>query len=190
MKKVLFFVLTVGFLFFFPFNALAEEVHIYLFYGNTCPICETEREYLETLKKKYSDIQIFEYETFDNDENDEKMQTIKKMYHISSRGVPLTIVGDTAILGFNDANQARIESAVRKYQDTDYYDRVGVYLGLFEDEEIVTSEEVPKSEELPTSKEESKEKERTVYWWTIPIVMVVVIFLISFCLYRERKLHQ
>jgi len=140
-KKFLFVVLGIFCFFLSSLDVSAEEVHIYLFYGNTCPVCERERTYLEQLKKEYPDIQIFEFETYENPTNLAHSQAVKDMYSVRGQGVPFTVVGDTAILGFSDAIRSKIESSVKKYQKKDYYDRVGVYLGLFEDEEVIPSSE-------------------------------------------------
>ena len=123
-------------------NVYAEEVHIYLFYGNTCPICEVEREYLKDLKKEYLDIVVHEFEVYDTLENEVYMSAIKDLYKIRQEGVPFTVVGDTALLGFSSSSQSKIRQLVERYQGQDYYDRVGVYLGLYEDEEILSDDVV------------------------------------------------
>ena len=67
-----------------PKEVFAEEVHLYLFYGNTCPICERERAYLETVRENYPDVKIFEYETYQNIENKEAMIELKEMYNFKN----------------------------------------------------------------------------------------------------------
>ncbi len=167
MKKFLFVVLVIFCFFLFSLDVSAEEVHIYLFYGNTCPVCERERAYLELLKKEYPDIQIFEFETYENPTNLAHSQAVKDMYSVRGQGVPFTVVGDTAILGFSDAIRSKIESSVKKYQKKDYYDRVGVYLGLFEDEEVISSSESVLELSESSLNDATLETEKTVVSWSL-----------------------
>lgn len=121
---------------------MENVVRIYLFYGDTCPICENERAYLEELKKEYKNIEIFEYEVYRIQENKTYLANLKEMYSISQDGVPFTIIGDTAILGFSETSKSRFEYLIKKYSTESYEDRVGEYLGLeeIETETIVSSE--------------------------------------------------
>lgn len=166
-----------------PVTVLAEEVHIYLFYGNTCSICEQEKDYLELLQSKYENIRVFEFETFMNEENEQIMNSIKEMYHVKGKGVPFTVVGDTGIYGFSSA---RIESAVKKYGKEDYYDRVGVYLGMFEDEEVVTSE-LPISD-LPVIKE--KENQLSFPFWKILLCIFFAIIIAIFIFIKRKSIDN
>lgn len=167
MKKVYFLILFC--LLFIPSGILAEEVHIYLFYGSTCSICESERSYL----KKLNNVKVHEFEVYDNNDNYNNMKNIKELYGISKEGVPFTVVGDTAILGFNASRQNKVEKLVNKYSDNDYYDRVGVFLGLYEDEEIIEEETLSKEDEEP---EQTKENNNSnwVYLSISGIILIIV----------------
>lgn len=175
-------------IFLFPVSVLAEEVHIYLFYGNTCPICEREREFLESLKFKYDNIQIFEFETYENEENAVYMQSIKDMYQISGGGVPFTVVGDVAVYGFSDSLSNRVESLVKKYQSEDYYDRVGVFLGLFEDEEIIVS---TTDDTVSRNIQETPKKSHSLsIFWIILFSFTIGIILLVKVVFQQKKFHK
>ena len=128
--------------YYFYGDNMENVVRIYLFYGDTCPVCEKERAYLEEVKKEYSNIEIIEYEVYRIRENREHLENLKEMYSISQDGVPFTVIGDTAILGFGGASKARFEYLIKKYSKESYDDRVGNYLGLdeIETETIISSE--------------------------------------------------
>ena len=130
MKKVLMLVILSVML--IPTKVLAEDVHVYLFYGSTCSICEAERKFLKTK----DNIKVHEFEVYNNNKNYEIMNKIKELYGISKEGVPFTVIGDTALLGYNNSRENRMNKLIDKYITNDYYDRVGVYLGLYQDEEI------------------------------------------------------
>ena len=151
MKKIIFLFL---FALFFSFQEVdaSNEVPIYLFYGDTCPICEEERIFLKELKEEYDFIQIYEIETYRSEENNLKLEKVKDLYRISSLGVPFTVIGDTAILGFQESTKSRFISLIEKYQTEDFQDRTGHFLET--GEEWVIEEEEEEQESISSSLEE------------------------------------
>lgn len=188
MKKI---VLLISFLFLFVFcdHVDAKEVHVYLFYGNTCPICENLREYLEEFNND-NEIIIHEFEVYNNEENMNHLTKVKEMYGIKRDGVPFLVIGDRALLGFSDDRKVRIEDYILKYKEEDYYDRVGVYLGLYDDVEI--EEEVVNSSLLTS---DLNTKESLLSWKNVVggIVIVGLLFLLGwqcFSLYKAQNGHK
>lgn len=171
MKKVL--VLIIMCLLLIPNKVLAEKVHVYLFYGSTCSICESEREFL----KSKDNIKVHEFEVYNNDKNYENMNKVKELYGISKQGVPFTVIGDTAILGYNESRHSRMNKLIDKYSTTDYYDRVGIYLGLYQDEEIKTPDE-------PVISEQTKKEEKNVnnHFWTYLSITSLILLIVG-CIY-------
>ena len=39
-----------------------EQLNLYLFWGDGCPHCALEKEYLEDLKKEYKELNVIQYE--------------------------------------------------------------------------------------------------------------------------------
>jgi thiol-disulfide isomerase/thioredoxin len=76
-------------------------VCVYLFYGETCPHCAEEEEFLEELESKYPELQVHGFEIYYNSESRQIYEKITGAYHISTPGVPLTVIGDKAFLGFS-----------------------------------------------------------------------------------------
>ncbi|MGC9149569.1 MAG: hypothetical protein ACP5FX_00410 [Candidatus Micrarchaeia archaeon] len=81
------------------------KVCIILFYGQGCPHCAQEREFLKTLinEEAYKDkIKIIELEVYYNKTNQELYQKTARMLNLSESemGVPLTLIGKKAFLGF------------------------------------------------------------------------------------------
>ena len=176
MKKVLMlFILSVILI---PIKVLAEDVHIYLFYGSTCSICEAEREFLKTK----DNIKVHEFEVYNNNKNYETMNKIKELYGISKEGVPFTVIGDTALLGYNNSRENRINKLIDKYSTTDYYDRVGVYLGLYQDEEIKTTDE-------PVINEQTKKEEKNVnnHFWTYLSITSLILLIVGYIYVLKNK---
>lgn len=109
MKKILIILFT---FFVFNLNVEAKEVNLYLFYGEECPHCEREQQYLEELKEYY-DFNIVKYETWHNEENAELMASVKSKLNIDNPYVPFTVIDNLGLTGFNDNTKAEIESRIK-----------------------------------------------------------------------------
>lgn len=141
MKKIFLFIAL--FLFFIPtsifaiskdyedliYNVVGEDiiedkVNIYLFYGNGCPHCEKEEEFLTKLQEKYKDkIQVFKYETWYNSENTSMMLKIKKTFNLAeNKSVPFTIIGKETYVGYNDYVGKKIENQLIEYLEIENND--------------------------------------------------------------------
>ena len=86
MKKVLF---ILAFLC-FPLFVQAKEfdVNLYFFRGEGCPHCAEEEKFLETIKNKYDNLTIIDYEVWYNDENAELLGKVLDAFDIKKSGVP------------------------------------------------------------------------------------------------------
>jgi glutaredoxin len=86
-------------------NDRDQAIQIHFFYGDGCPHCEKEKEFLETLDQQFTEnIEINEYEVYYNQEDIDVFTEATKQLGIQVAGVPLTIIGDQHIVGFGSAN--------------------------------------------------------------------------------------
>lgn len=119
MKKIF---LTLSFLLLFVLTSVktvkAENVDIYLFYGDGCPHCKAEKEYLNEIKNKY-EITIHEYETWYNSDNEKLMTRVKNALGIENPYVPFTVIGNIGITGFNDSTKNDIEHKIKNYNNSE-----------------------------------------------------------------------
>lgn len=99
-------------LIFFISDVNAKEINIDFFYGNGCPVCAREEKFLEEIEKKY-DVKINKYETWYNEENAKLLDETKEKYNTTGRGVPYTVVEDSAFLGFNTTISSQIEDKIK-----------------------------------------------------------------------------
>lgn len=125
-------------------NVLAKEpVKLYLFYGDGCPHCAAEKEYLEKLQNKHPDMEIIMYEVGYNEENATLMNDVKTRLEKNNQYVPFTVVGETSFTGFNSSFENAIEAAVTECEENKCVDIVSlVQSGEETPEEIITKEEV------------------------------------------------
>ena len=101
-----------------------EKLNLYLFWGDGCPHCALEKEYLEDLKKEYKELNVIQYEVWYNEENNTFLKQIADKTNKSLTGVPVTIIGQTIITGFKESTEQQIKRAIEYYLDNDYQDIV------------------------------------------------------------------
>ena len=98
----------------------ANKINIYLFYSETCPHCHKELLYFETLKQSnYQDkINIYTFEVSDQI-NNANLKKVKELFKENRLGVPYTLIGEQAILGFGDTTSDRIQTILNNYLKED-----------------------------------------------------------------------
>lgn len=114
MKKVLLWsILTIALL--FPMVINAEEVNLYLFHSQDCTHCQSERKWLESIKDKYDNLNIYEYEITRNSDNSALLDKVKERLSSTSNYVPFTVIGEQHWIGWNEDNKAKIIEAIENY---------------------------------------------------------------------------
>lgn len=127
MKKILAFIIL-GIILIIPSNVSAlNEVNIYFFYSDSCKICKEEKPYLEALKDRYFNVRIYSYDA-DSDTGRDLMNEAKKLYNITTSGVPFTIIGDTPFAGFSQASKCNMEKAIYNYSYNKYENKFGTQI--------------------------------------------------------------
>ena len=110
-KKILF-LLTL--LLVLPFTqAQAEKANVTLFYGDGCPHCAKEEEYLEVLQKQLGEnLNVQKYEVWNNKENENLLAQVRTVFDDDNEGVPYLVVGNRDFTGFNDDIAKDIKKAI------------------------------------------------------------------------------
>lgn len=131
MKKILAIFLFA--IFFIPQIVSAQEnINLYFFYGNGCPHCAKEEEFLEKIEQEYDNIEIYKYETWYNRENAQKLAKVARELNLNVGGVPILIVGESVIVGYyNDQVTGRkITDKIEEYSRNGCKDPVAQILGI------------------------------------------------------------
>ncbi len=89
-----------------------KPVILYLFWAEGCPHCAKEKIFLSDLKKKYPSLQIKDYEV-SIPASIEFLKTLSKAYNITPTGVPVTFVGNKALIGFSEKIASQIEETIK-----------------------------------------------------------------------------
>lgn len=128
MKKIgRYILLVISFFFLFNCNVSAKEkVKLYFFHGDGCPHCAEEEKLLKDISKDYPNVKIIELEVWNNKNNALLMKKVGNLMDADITGVPLTVIGSTAIAGYNDSIGQKINRALLFYTEnnSNYIDLV------------------------------------------------------------------
>jgi len=99
-----------------PAKASNNFSDIYFFYGEGCPHCAEERDYLfNVLLKEYPDLKINEYEIYSNKENFDFLKNVSNKLGASVGGVPFLVIGDNYFVGYTKSiTSEAIKQTVQK----------------------------------------------------------------------------
>ncbi len=98
-----------------------NKVNIYLFWGDGCPHCKEEYEYIDSINKKYGKyFNLYGFEVWNNKENAELLNTVTSKLGIKVKGVPFTIIGEKYYSGFSDATKKKIVKAIKSEYNSDF----------------------------------------------------------------------
>ncbi|PIE33775.1 hypothetical protein CSA56_09685, partial [candidate division KSB3 bacterium] len=78
----------------------AETPILYLFWGDGCPHCEKEKEFLQDLRKQYPELEMRWFEVWDHPKFAKLADSLRKAYNIKTASVPMTFLGEWSTVGF------------------------------------------------------------------------------------------
>ena len=158
MKKILKFLIVFAILLLLPVSAKADEkvINIHLFYGNGCPHCAAEEEFLSDYLKDRTDVKLYKYEIWYDSHNQELLSKVQKeMGTTNKNGVPFTVIGKKTIVGYADGvTDEQIKDAINYYLNNDYRDYAGEITGKVKKAEV--KEDITKDESKTEDKKENK----------------------------------
>ena len=168
-------------------NVEAKEItNLYIFYGETCPYCEEEMNYLKKIEKKYKNIKFNYIEVWEHADNEELLEKVKDAYNIKSRGVPITIIDKYYYSGYTEYITPllnRILDKCNKNGCNNYF------------EDIKDNKEVNiKSKKMVYSEEDKLEVERNnilfdngayVFW--IIVGLSILLIIISYVIVKLKR---
>lgn len=158
MKKILKFLIVFAVFLLLPVSAKADEkvINIHLFYGNGCPHCAAEEEFLSDYLKDRTDVKLYKYEVWYDSNNQELLSNVQKeMGTTNKNGVPFTVIGKKTIVGYADGvTDEQIKDAINYYLNNDYRDYAGEITGKVKKTEV--KEDITKDESKTEDKKENK----------------------------------
>ena len=91
----------------------ANPVVIYFFWGDGCPHCAEAEPFLEKLANRYPEVEIRDYEVWNNEENRDLMFSMAEAYGFEAQYVPTIFIGDQHWVGYSEIIGEEIEAAVK-----------------------------------------------------------------------------
>ncbi|MBW6441586.1 hypothetical protein K0B04_01580 [Patescibacteria group bacterium] len=98
----------------------AEKVDIYLFWGEGCPHCVKEKDFLTRLAKEDDNIVIHDYEVYKNLAGRAKLIEASEKLNVEISGVPFLVIGDKYLVGYmsDDTTGKEIERIIEEHKRT------------------------------------------------------------------------
>ncbi len=90
-----------------------HKVVVILIWGNGCPHCAAEREFLSTLEPLYPNLEIRTYEVYYTEPNLAIMEKLAEGGGFEASGVPIAMIGDKHWIGFSDGYAREIEETIQ-----------------------------------------------------------------------------
>jgi glutaredoxin len=115
--------------------AFASEAVIHLFWVDGCPHCVDAKAFLETLEKRYPQIDVKKYEMSADEANEKLLQDILSLYGIRRQTYPAIFIGDLdPVMGYHtdSTTGAEIEEKVQYCLKNRCGDPIGRYLAAGE----------------------------------------------------------
>lgn len=146
-QKILSLIFVLFFIFSTPTEASESGLNVYFFWGDGCPHCEKEKPFLDRLESENENINVYRYEVWKNRKNLELMVKVGKELKLDISGVPVTIIGDEAFVGYSEGYTSKqIEDRVELCLGKGCKDSVAYLIGL--EEKVLVPSDLEDKEEI------------------------------------------
>ncbi len=158
MKKIIP-ILILAFALFIPNCRAEEKIDLYLFYGDGCPHCAAEKEFLDGIKSKYSNLEIHLYETWNSTENNKLLTRVKNALGVQNAYVPFTVINGKGYTGYSENTAYQIEKQIENYD----FSKEDIVLKVIADPtsyDVLHKKEESTSPKVEENRDEEKKEER------------------------------
>jgi glutaredoxin len=92
----------------------ADPAHVYLFYGEGCPHCAREKQFLSQLQQR-EPFDLHEFEVYYHPRNAALLKQVASALEADAGGVPFLVVGDQVFIGYAEGiTDMQIERRIRE----------------------------------------------------------------------------
>lgn len=160
----------------------SESIKAYFFYGDGCPHCAKEMQFLQEMQKVYPNLEIRSFEIYHNKENALLLQKIGKSLNVDVSGVPFSVISDKNFVGYAESiTSEEIKSQIEKCNNSGCPDKIA---------SIMNSKDENKKDSKQNTESENNEKEKIInlpligkidaYKFSLPILTIIMGFLDGF----------
>lgn len=109
----------------------SNSLNAYLFYGDACPHCAKEEQFLSTIEDKYPELKINQFEIYHNQDNVKLFKQVARDLKVNANGVPFLIIGDKSFLGYEEGHTpGEIEKQIQNCLSGGCSDEVAKIVGI------------------------------------------------------------
>ena len=90
-----------------------DQVELVLFWGDGCPHCAAEKEWLATAGEDYPELTVTQYEVWYDEANRQLLLETAADLGFEPTGVPVTVIGDRYWIGWSESIQLEMEEEIR-----------------------------------------------------------------------------
>ncbi|MDN4471636.1 hypothetical protein [Demequina zhanjiangensis] len=83
-----------------------------LFWGDGCPHCAAEKEWLTAYSEQHPELTLTYYEVWYDEANQQLLMDTAAVYGFEVSGVPTTMVGNNVWIGWSESIQAQVQAAL------------------------------------------------------------------------------
>ena len=92
----------------------AENVRMFVFWGEGCPHCDEQKPFLRELEERYSDLEIREFEVFRTNAHHQLFIALSLAHGIEPGSVPTVFVGGRTFVGDGPQIRREMEQTIRQ----------------------------------------------------------------------------
>ncbi len=94
--------------------AMAADVEMYFFWGDSCPHCAAAKPFISELEKEYPELRVTPYEIYNNRDNYDLFILMADAYGMpkNQRGVPAFFIGNEAFSGYHESMHDKFRNLV------------------------------------------------------------------------------
>jgi thiol-disulfide isomerase/thioredoxin len=93
-------------------DASGPAAHVYYFWGDGCPVCDQQRDYLDWLQGRYPDVVVHAFEVWFDVPNRDLLTAFSDAFGQPVTGVPVTFIGDRGWVGFGQVSSLQMTEVV------------------------------------------------------------------------------
>lgn len=97
--------------------APSDEIELLLFWGDGCPYCEAEREWLAQAAEDYPRLVVRDYEVWYDEANQALLVEVADDLGFEVQGVPVTVIGERVWIGWSDPIRTEVAAELDRLHD-------------------------------------------------------------------------
>lgn len=105
----------------------SKKTNLYFFWGNGCPHCEEEFNFLKSIEEEYGEyFNLYRFEVWYDKNNASLLELFATTMGDKVTGVPYTIIGNKSFIGFSEKYHQEFIKAITNYENNYdvYFDKI------------------------------------------------------------------